>query len=122
MILVDKLNMNASYGAIFAAFIGYSSSIFTTLYILNKKYNFKYNETINLLPKYILSWLSFTLSIILLKPVIPTNQSNRLLQIPILALFGIISFGIYLYLSYKNKNLEKVFGSKVNKIVNKIKR
>ena len=122
MILVDKLNMNASYGAIFAAFIGYSSSIFTTIYILNKKYNFKYNETINLLPKYILSWLSFTLSIILLKPVIPTNQSNRLLQIPILALFGIISFGIYLYLSYKNKNLEKVFGSKVNKIVNKIKR
>ena len=41
---------------------------------------------------------------------------------PAETLFGIISFGIYLYLSYKNKNLEKVFGSKVNKIVNKIKR
>lgn len=122
MVIADKLNMNVSYGAIFAAFIGYSSSIFTTLYILHKKYDFKYNETIKLLPKYISSWLIFILSIILIKLVIPTNLNSRLLQIPVLATFGIISFGIYIYTSYKNKNLEKVFGNRVNKIVEKFKK
>ncbi len=116
MLIADKLNMNPSYGAIFAAFIGYSTSIFISLYTLNKKYKFEYDDTIKVLPKYMLSWIIFILSIQLLKYIIPTNIDRRLLQIPILAAFGIISFGIYIYVSYKNGNLEKVFGNKINKI------
>lgn len=121
MLLVHKLGMNASYGAVIADIIGYSLSIFISLYILNKKYQFNYKETIKVLPKYILSWLIFIISIILLKQVIPTNLTNRLFQIPILCIYGIISFGIYLFISYKNGNLTKVFGTRINKIFNKFK-
>ena len=121
MILADKLKFNASYGAILADFIGYSASIFISLYILNKKYNFKYKETITVIPNYLISWLILIISIILLKQIIPTTINNRLLQIPILLTYGIISFSIYLYISYKNKNLQKVFGNKIEKIIKKIK-
>ncbi len=119
MLLADKLNMNASWGAIFAAFIGYSTSIGVSLYILNKKYKFEYQETIKVLPKYIASWIIFIISIILLKLLIPTNLDGRLVQIPILIAYGLISFSIYLFISYKNGNLQKVFGNRVNKLVNK---
>ena len=122
MILADKLKLNPSWGAVLADFLGYSVSIFISLYILNKKYKFEYNETIKVLPKYLISWIIFIITIVLLKLIIPTNLSSRLLQIPILSLFGIISFSIYILISYKNGNLQKVFGNKVNKIVNKFKK
>ena len=46
--------------------------------------------------------------IILLNLVIPTNLSGRLIQIPILLLYGLVSFGVYLVIHYFNGNL-KVF-------------
>ena len=121
MILAHNLNMNASYGAVAADLIGYSASIFISMYILNKKYKFNYNETIKALPKYILSWLIFIITILLLKLVIPTTLENRILQIPILCIFAIISFGIYIIINYKNGNLKKVFGNKIDKIFKKLK-
>ena len=121
MILAHNLNMNASYGAVAADLIGYSASIFISMYILNKKYKFNYNETIKSLPKYILSWLIFIITILLLKLVIPTTLENRILQIPILCVFAIISFGIYIIINYKNGNLKKVFGNKIDKIFKKLK-
>ena len=122
MILADKLNINPSWGAVLADFIGYSTSILISLYILNKKYKFEYFETIKLLPKYLVSWIIFIITIVLLKLIIPTNLSSRLFQIPILTAFGIISFAIYIFTSYKNGNLQKVFGNKINKLVNILKR
>ena len=109
MILADNLGMNASYGAVLADVIGYSLSIFIALYILRKKYSFNYNETIKLLPKYIISWLVLVIVIIILTKIIPINLTNRLIQIPILATYGLISFSIYILISYKNGNLTKVF-------------
>lgn len=119
MLLFDKLGMNASYGAITAALIGYSLSTFISLYILNKKYGFKFNQTIKRLPKYFISWIIFIISIELLKLIIPTNLDNRIIQIPILTAYGIISFMIYLFINYKNENLKLVFGSKLH---NKLKK
>ena len=121
MILADNLGMNASYGAVLADVIGYSLSIFIALYILRKKYSFNYNETIKLLPKYIISWLVFVIVIIILTKIIPINLTNRLIQIPILAIYGLISFSIYILISYKNGNLTKVFGTRINKIFKKLK-
>ena len=121
IIMCDKLGMNASYGAVLADLVGYSASIFIALYILGKKYMFNYNDTLKTLPKYIISWLVFCLVIEGLKLIIPINLDGRLVQVPILALFGIISFGVYLVVNYFNKNLEKVFGNRINNIVKKIK-
>ena len=56
-----------------------------------------------------ISIIVFVLSIILLKQIIPTNLNGRLVQIPILLIYGIISFGIYFVINYYNGNLKKLF-------------
>jgi len=120
MIFFDGLGLNTSYGAILAALIGYSLSIFIALLKLKKKYNFNYNKTLKKLPKYLISWLIFIISILLLKLIIPTTLSSRIIQIPILCLFGLLSFSIYLFINYKNGNLKEVFGNKFDNIIKKV--
>lgn len=109
MLLCDKLGYEVSYGAILAAIIGYSTSIILSMYVLNKKYNFSFRDTLKRLPKYIVSWSAFILVIVILKLFIPTNLTGRLIQIPILMIFGLISFGIYMIMNYYNGNLRSLF-------------
>ena len=112
MLLCHKLNIEASYGAIFASIIGYFISIITSMYILKKKYNFEFKDTFKKLPNYIISWVIFTLIIVLFKLFIPINLNGRLIQIPILIAFGVISFGIYILINYKNGNITNLFDFK----------
>jgi len=119
MLLFDKLGLNASYGAIVAALVGYSLSIIISLVILNKKYGFRFMSTIKRLPSYIISWGSFVVVILLLKQFIPVDLDGRLIQIPILAVYGVVSFLVYFYINYKNGNLKEVFGSKLDKVLKK---
>lgn len=115
MLLVDKLGYEASYGAIFAAIIGYSISIIISLVVLNKKYGFSFSDTKKKLPGYVISWLVFEISIILLKLIVPTDLDSRLIQIPILILFGVVSFGIYFVINYFNGNLKYLFNINLKK-------
>ena len=109
MLLMNKLGYEVSYGAVIAAMIGYSTSIIISLIILNKKYGFKFNDTAKKLPGYIISWTAFIVVITILKFMIPTDLTGRLVQIPILSVFGIISFGIYAIINYYNGNLTAIF-------------
>ena len=119
MLFFDKIGMNVSYGAITAALIGYTLSIVTSMGILKKKYLFRFDQTFKRLPKYIISWGSFILSIYLMKWFIPTNLHGRFIQIPILMIYGIVSFFIYIYINYKNGNIKSVFGNKINNVLKK---
>ncbi|MBR3161443.1 MAG: polysaccharide biosynthesis protein [Bacilli bacterium] len=121
MVLADKMGFNPSYGAVLADLIGYSVSIFTSMYVLAKKYGFSYAVTIRALPKYVFSWIMFIFVIEIIKLIVPINMDDRLIQIPILSLFGVVSFGVYFIINYNNGNLEKVFGMKINKLFKKIK-
>ena len=112
MLLVHKLGYNVSYGAILAACIGYSVSVIISLVVLHKKYRFNFSDTRKKLPIYVLSWVVFEISIILLKLFIPTDLHGRLIQIPILLLFGIVSFGIYIIIHYFSGNLTSLFNFK----------
>ena len=109
MLLVHKFGLNVSHGAILAAIIGYSVSIILSLSVLNRKYKFSFKDTFKRIPSYILSWIVFVIVILLLKLIVPTNLNGRLIQIPILLVFGIISFGIYVIINYKNGNLKNLF-------------
>jgi len=120
MLLANKLGFNPSYGAIIAALLGYTLSTTLSLVILNKKYGFRFMQSVKRLPHYLISWIIFIVTILLLKQIIPTNLNGRLIQIPILAAYGVVSFLIYFYVNYKNGNLEIVFGNKINLIINKI--
>ena len=85
------------------------------LVFLHKKYGFNFTDTKRRLPSLVISWLVFEISIVLLKLVVPTNLDNRLIQIPILALFGVVSFGIYILLNYKMGNLTNLLDIKRRK-------
>lgn len=115
MLLFNKLGLEAFYGAVVAAVIGYSLSLIFSFIILNKKYGFKFAETIKALPSYFISWVAFVLVILILKIFIPTDLEGRLVQIPILLVYGMLSFGIYFIINYLNGNLKDVFNFKFRK-------
>lgn len=119
MILFDKMGFNVSYGAITAALIGYTLSIFVSLLVLKNKYHFRFDNTKKRLPKYLVSWLIFILVIRILKLFIPFSLKERFIQIPILMVYGVVSFFIYFYLNYKNGNIRVVFGNKINRKLKK---
>lgn len=112
MLLVHKLGFNVSYGAILAAITGYTVSTILSLTVLHKKYKFSFKDTFKRIPSYLFSWIVFIISILLLKLIIPTNLNGRLIQMPILLVFGVISFGIYILINYRNGNLKNLFDLK----------
>lgn len=109
MLLMSKIGYEVSHGAVFAAIIGYSTSIIISLTVLRKKYGFNFSDTAKKLPNYIISWIIFEISIILLKFIIPTNLEGRFIQIPILLIYGLVSFGVYFIINYFNGNLTNLF-------------
>ena len=122
MILFNNIGANVSYGAIAAALIGYTISIAISLIVLHKKYQFRFKQTLIKLPTYLLSWSIFIITIILLKQIIPTTLNNRIIQIPIIAIYGIISFAIYIYINDKFGNIKEVFGTNTSNVIKKIKK
>ena len=120
MLLFNNIGLNVSYGAVISQLIGYTFSTFLSMSILRKKYSFNFSSTVSKLPLYIVSWIVFIIAIIVIKLVVPVDLTSRFVQIPILMLFGIISFGVYFFINYKNGNLEDVFGNSINKFVKKI--
>ena len=121
MLLFDKLGLNVSYGAVVAALLGYTFSIIISMSTLKNKYGFEFTTTKKRLPKYIASWIIFILVILIMKLFIPTNINSRLLSIPILFVYGIVSFLIYIIINRKNGNIRIVFGNKINNFLKKLK-
>ncbi|MEG0994733.1 MAG: polysaccharide biosynthesis protein [Bacilli bacterium] len=117
IILFDKFTKHPYYGAILATLIGLGISIWYALYNLKKTENFDYKETLKKTPSFIMGYILFLIPLYILQLFIPINLTNRWLQIPIIFVYGIVSFGIYIWYHYKNKNIENVFGKELlNKI------
>ena len=112
MLISHKLGFDVSYGAIVAAMFGYTVSMIIALTILHKKYHFSFADTKKKLPNYLLSIIIFVIVILLLKLIVPTNLTGRMIQIPILLVYGIVSFGIYFVINYLNGNLSSLFNIK----------
>ena len=106
MLLMDKIGWEVSYGAIIAAMIGYTIPSVISLIILHHKYKFSFMDTIKRIPGYTLSWIILAAVILGLKLLIPTDLDGRLVQIPILAAYGIVSFSIYFVINYFLGNLK----------------
>ena len=115
ILLFDKLGLNPSWGAIICGCIGYSASIFMSIFVLAKKYKFNFNETWEKILSYFVSWIIFVSTIFVLKQVIPENINGRLIQIPIIGVYAIISFGIYALIHYFNGNIKELFDLKRGK-------
>ena len=109
MLISHKLGFDVSYGAIVAAMLGYTVSMIIALMILNKKYGFIFMDTIKRMPSFIISVIAFVLVIVLLKLFIPIDLKGRFVQIPILLVYGLLSFGVYFVINYFSGNLKSLF-------------
>ena len=120
MKLFNLYNIYPYYGAITSSIIGYMISIILIIIYLRNKYDFKFKNINNILIKMILPLIIvFTYNLIINKLIILNH--NRLIQIPILILNFLISSGIYLFITYKSKLINMVFGDNlINKIKSKI--
>ena len=63
-------------------------------------------DTIKKIPGYILAWTIMVIVIIILKVFVPTSVDGRLAQIPVLAIYGVVSFVIYFVINYFLGNLK----------------
>ena len=110
MKLLSLYNTYPYYGAITSSIIGYTIYISLVIIYLKRKYGFKFNKVFNIIGKMLLPLIIiFTYNICINKLIIYNN--NRLIGLSILMLNFLISSGLYLFITYKNKLLNIVFGS-----------
>lgn len=119
IVICNNIGFNGSYGAVLGSIIGFSISILISMLVLRNKYGFSFHDTVKRIPNYILSYIVFVIVIVVMKLFIPTNLDSRVIQIPILILYGVVSFAIYVLVNYKNGNLTDVFGEFIDKFKKK---
>ncbi len=121
MLLCYRLNISPFFGALLASMIGLGLSTYIALRKIQKDHNIKYQETIKIFSKIIIPLGIMILIVICLKNILPCNLTSKVSCIIYVSLISLIGGLSYLYLLYKNKVLEIVFGkSYLNKIIKKI--
>lgn len=115
MYLFHKLNLPAYYGAITASLIGVVVANIMSMIFLNKKIHLNYKETIKSIPRFIISIAILILTLNIFDKILPTESTNRIVQLINLSISGIISGGIYLIINFQsiktilpNKILQKL--------------
>lgn len=122
IILWDKLGLMPADGAVVCGLIGYTISITYSLVCLNKRYGISFNQLFTTLKRFIVPWIIFFITLLIVTNIAPMNLSGRLIQIPIMAISGIICFGVYFLISYVNGTLKDIlFSDFSNKILKKLK-
>ena len=114
IILWDKLGLIPADGAVICGLIGYTLSITYSLVCLNKKYKISFKELFTTLKAFIIPWIIFLIILIINVNIVPTNLSDRLIQIPILGVSAIACFSIYLIVCYRTGILKKIIASDIN--------
>ena len=116
-----KMGMPAYYGAITASILGYLLSLIICLVCLNKKFGIHYENTIKQGVNILGSTLIMAIVILLLQYVLPTVSSSRLMNIPIVIMYTVIGAAVYLFLTFRSKTVQTVFGEKtINEIQAKL--
>ena len=122
ILLLHKVGLNPVIGSIVASFIGQSVSIAIIMIGTRKKYQFSFKNVFVVLTQILLSCVIMSGIIILLKQLMPA-ETTYFQAFGLLALFGIISMGIYLLLTYKIGTFKKVLGDDfLSGIINRFKK
>lgn len=108
--LFNKLGIYPFYGAILATTIGYLLSLIIPLYTLHHKYKFNYKETLKSLPRLILSIIILVGLCVVIKDVLFSKVTSKLVMFIYLGATGIISLVIYYLLN--KELLNKLIGKR----------
>lgn len=111
MYLFNKIGIYPFYGAITATIIGYIISFIIILVSLKKEMKFNYSNIYSTIKKVILPLILMIIPLIVLNIVVNFKTDNRLIQIPIIILYGVIGMCIYLPMTYKNEALTNALGN-----------
>lgn len=121
MILFNKLGLPAYYGASTASIIGYSISIILGLNYINHEKNINYKESLITILKSLIPAITMTLVLLIINKFLPLDVYKKIDSFIIIIIDTIIGGIIYIYLSFKLKLPEKVFGKEyLNKILKKL--
>ena len=102
MHLFSYLNLPAYYGAITATLVGFLVSNSISLIYLNKEMHINYKETIQTIPRFVLSTVLLIGILSLFKLVLPINSTSRFVQLFNILVSGIVGGGIYLLINFQS--------------------
>lgn len=121
MILFNKLNLPAYYGASVSSIIGYTTSTLIGLKYINKDKNISYKETIKVIFKILIPALSMLVVLLIINKFIPLDVYKKFDAIILIIINAIIGGIIYIYLSFKLNIPYQIFGKEyLNKIIKKL--
>lgn len=120
MNLCNNIGIDGFYGAVIATIIGYSISIGLSIYYLKKECeNLKFTSTLKTLSKVLLASIVMTIPLIIMNNFLTFNVYSKIDALILSIINAIIGGLIYVFMSYKLKLIENIFG--IN-LINKIKR
>ena len=116
----NKMGLPAFYGAITATILGFLTSSIIAIIVLKKKYKFNFEDTAKEILNILIATIVMLLVLIGLKFVVPTSTTSRMISIGVVLLYSIIGAIVYLFVLYKTKSINNIFGEeKVKSLLNK---
>lgn len=116
----NKMGLPAFYGAITATILGFLTSSIIAMIVLKKKYKFNFENTAKEILNILIAVIIMLLALIGLKFVVPLSTPSRLISIGVVLLYSIIGAIVYLFVLYKTKSINNIFGEeKVKSLLNK---
>ena len=112
MILFGKIGLPMYYGNLVATMIGYGITIFICLFDLKKTFNISYKQTIKDLSYSAFACIVMSFIILIIKNIVPMNNSSRLISILIVCFYALIGCGIYFIITYKLGMYNRILGFK----------
>lgn len=121
ILLLYSLDLNPYLGSMIATLIGLIVSISIIVYNMKKRFEFSFKSIIRNLSSIVISIVAMSIIILILKVLMPVTQ-GFMMTFTLLAIYGIISIGLYVFITYKLGTINDVFGEDfLDKILTKLK-
>ena len=102
MYIFNYLNLPAYYGAITASLTGVCVANIMSIIFLKKKMNLNHKETIQTIPRFIVSIIILIITLNIFNNILPISTNSRIIQLLNAIISGTVSGGIYLLINLKS--------------------
>ena len=121
MLLCQHLNLQPFIGALLASILGYSLASFSALIILRKHHHLKYHESYKMFAKILVPSFCMMLAVFFVARLCPISYNSRTSCIFYVFLTSVSGAVVYLFIAYKMKILDDVFGKEyLDRIIRKL--
>ncbi len=121
MLLCQHLNLQPFIGALLATILGYTLASTSALIILRKHHQLKYHESYKMFGKILVPSLCMMLVVFLVARLCPISYNSRTSCIFYVFLTSVSGAIVYLFIAYKMKILDNVFGKEyLDRIIRKL--